>query len=126
MKGEENKMENKETLSDYNDVYEKLCDFEDLQDLVGISLKWFFTNAMGKNLYYLDVDDGYISSHVITGIGIKDTWNENLPFYYEIPDGHKREFLILTDCCGTFDPKKYKEEWFLNEDEAEEYFKSQL
>lgn len=118
-----NSIKKSEVITHYNEVYDKLCEFENLQDLVGISLKWLFTEAMGKTLYHLN--DGEIDCCIITGIGIKRDWDEPWPYSTEVPDNHLRKFEILTDCCWTFDPKKYREEWFLDEDEAEAYCSKQ-
>ena len=92
-----------------------------LQDSVGVSLNWLFNEAMGKTLYYLD--DGEVCFWSITGIGIARDWVEPWPHSMDIPDKHKRKFVILTDSCWVFDPSKYGEEWFLDEDEAENHFK---
>ena len=95
--------------------------FRKLQKSVGAPLNWLFNEAMGKTLYYLDDDE--ICFWSITGIGIARDWDEPWPHSMDIPDKHKRKFVILTDSCWEFDPGKYGEEWFLDEDEAESHFK---
>lgn len=118
-----NSISKSEIVTHYNNIYDELCEYEDLQESIGISLKWLFTEAMGKTLYHLD--DGEIDCCIITGIGIKRDWDEPWPYSTEIPDDHLRKFEILTDCCWMFDPRKYREEWFLDEDEAETYCSKQ-
>lgn len=97
----------------------KLGKLEDLEEQIGMSLSQLFNEILGKTIYY--IDDDYIASCRAMGIRLITTNDTIFSFLDKIQNNY--DYMIVTDSCWTFGVDDYKKLWFIDEDEAENYFK---